>query len=247
MIDDKIKRWIGRSAWIAAWVALIGGQLHALARHATADGREDLQLPLTRLWAVPVAEWASPLLRWAKPDIVYLTYGKLWFLVCAAGTLCAFIVWRQRSPHGLERVAWWIALTGYVGTTIGTFLTYWTQWTAYNVFINISLPVMVPILLLTMVGSTMLGIAWLRCRLRPLLVSIFLVSSVPMLFAVTEVTSLGNVLLPFLFAFGILGRDIALGRNSAVSAPTPTTSDLASSHQRAHPANDQPRAQAVDL
>ncbi len=218
MIKDTTRRWTGQAAWIAAWVALIGGQLHALARHATADGREDLQLPLTQLWAVPAAHLASPLLKWANPDVVYLTYGKLWFLVCAACTLCAFVVWRQRSPYGLEKVAWWIALPGYVGTTIGTFFTYWTQWTAYNAFINISLPVDVPIMLLTMIGSTMLGIAWLRRRFRPFLVPILLVCSVPALFAITAVTSLGNVLLPFLFAFGILGREMALGR--AVSGMT---------------------------
>ncbi|HEY6689269.1 MAG TPA: hypothetical protein VI094_24020 [Propionibacteriaceae bacterium] len=66
--------------------------------------------------------------------------------------------------------------------------------------------------------SAMLGIAWLRRRFRPFLVPILLVCNVPALFAITAVTSLGNVLLPFLFAFGNLGREMALGR--AVSGMT---------------------------
>ena len=42
------QRLIGRFAWIMAWVGLVVGALHALARHATAEGKEDLNQPLTR-------------------------------------------------------------------------------------------------------------------------------------------------------------------------------------------------------
>ena len=41
------QRRIGRFAWVMAWVGLVVGQLHALSRHATVDGGEDLELPLT--------------------------------------------------------------------------------------------------------------------------------------------------------------------------------------------------------
>lgn len=56
------QRLIGRWAWVAAWVGLVVGQLHALSRHATAAGAEDLALPATAAWAVPSAEALSPLL-----------------------------------------------------------------------------------------------------------------------------------------------------------------------------------------
>ena len=45
------RRVIGRAAWVSAWATLALGQLHALARHATEDGRSDLDLPLTKVWA----------------------------------------------------------------------------------------------------------------------------------------------------------------------------------------------------
>ena len=33
----ETQRRIGRFAWVMAWVGLVVGQLHALARHNTAD------------------------------------------------------------------------------------------------------------------------------------------------------------------------------------------------------------------
>jgi hypothetical protein len=45
------QRLIGRCACVAAWVGLVVGQLHALARFATVEGVEDLALPATAAWA----------------------------------------------------------------------------------------------------------------------------------------------------------------------------------------------------
>jgi hypothetical protein len=39
------QRLTGRCAWVAAWVGLVAGQLHALSRFATDAGAEDLALP----------------------------------------------------------------------------------------------------------------------------------------------------------------------------------------------------------
>jgi hypothetical protein len=50
------QRLISRGAWVAAWVGLVVGQLHALSRHATAAGAEDLELTATAAWAVPAAK-----------------------------------------------------------------------------------------------------------------------------------------------------------------------------------------------
>ena len=123
------ERLIGRSAWVMAWVALVVGQLHALARHATSEGKDDLDLPLTRAWSVPASRALRPLLDWSDADTVYLTYGKLWLPVFVAFTLCAFVVRRHRSASGaLERRAWPTALTGYVVVTAGVFGAYYTPW-----------------------------------------------------------------------------------------------------------------------
>ena len=83
----ETQRRIGCFAWVMAWVGLVLGQLHALARFATEDGKEDLEMPLTAAWAKPAADLLQPLLGWADPDIVYITYGKIWFPVFLAFTL----------------------------------------------------------------------------------------------------------------------------------------------------------------
>ena len=58
----ETQRRIGRFAWVMAWVGLVVGQLHALARHNTADGREDLHSALTRAWSDPARAALRPLL-----------------------------------------------------------------------------------------------------------------------------------------------------------------------------------------
>jgi hypothetical protein len=199
---------IGRFAWFAAWFGLVIGQLHALARHRTEDGKSDLDSPLTRAWAEPMGDLLSPLLDWASADAVYVTYGKIWLPVFVAFTLCAFVVRRNRRPAGFEKWAWRVALTGYVGACICIFAEYWLMWTAVNdplltgVFV-----VTIPFMLISLIGSTMLGIALLRRGVR--LPAILLVAAIPGFIVIPEVTSLGSSILPIAFAFGIWGRWIA--------------------------------------
>ncbi len=217
-------RRIGRFAWLMAWVGLVVGQLHALARFETADGKEDLELPLTAAWAEPAADVLRPLLDWADPDIVYITYGKIWFPVFVAFTLCAFVVYHRRQAKGFEKFAWRLALTGYVVACVGVFLDYWTQWTGnYNgdgieaTLFSVAFAITFPALLLTLLGSTMLGITLLAKRFRPVLAAMLLALIIPLAFGIVQVTSLGSAVLPVTFAFGLLGRRIA--RTADLTAP----------------------------
>lgn len=206
------QRRIGRGAWVMAWVGLVVGQLHALARFATADGREDLDLPLTAAWAAPAADRLAPLLEWGDPDLVYVTYGKVWLPVFVAFTLCAFVVHRHRRPTGFERWVWRVALTGYCMACLAVLLDYWTQWTGeYNVLFTVGWLVTVPGLLVTMLGSTALGATLLVRGFRPVLPALLLMAAIPLAFGILQVTSLGNAALPIVFAFGLLGRRIARG------------------------------------
>jgi len=221
MLDREAGR-IGRFAWVMAWVGLVVGQLHALSRFATADGQEDLELPLTAAWAEPTADVLAPLLNWADPDVVYVTYGKIWLPVFLAFTLCAFVVYRRRAPHGFERWAWRAALAAYVLACVGVFLDYWTQWTGnYNGdgieawFFGIGWLVALPGLLLTLLTSTVLGITLLVKRFRPRLPAVLLAFVIPLAFGILQVTSMGSAALPVMFAFGILGRRVA--RTEALS------------------------------
>lgn len=200
-------RLIGRLAWFSAWSALVLGQLHALARHATEDGRSDLDLPLTRLWAEPAADLLSPLLTWADPDVVYLTYGKVWLPVFLAFTAAAFVAYRIRQPRRFEKWAWRVTLGGYVAACVAVAAEYWTQWTAINEpLLTAVFVATIPAMLVTMLGSTVLGVTLLVRRHRPLLPAALLALALPGVFVISMVTSLGNVVLPVAFAFGILGR-----------------------------------------
>ena len=101
------ERQIGRWAWVMAWVGLVVGQLHALARFSVPEHAEDItDYPLTAAWAEPAMDVFSPLLTWGDPDLVYVTYGKIWFPVFVAFTLCAAVVHRRRGPRGFEKWAW---------------------------------------------------------------------------------------------------------------------------------------------
>jgi hypothetical protein len=99
---------------------------------------------------------------------------------------------------------------------------YWTQWTSVDQgLVDAVFVVTVPFLLVTMVGSTLLGIALLRRGFRPLAPAWLLTSAIPGLVAISTVTSLGSVALPIAFAFGILGRRIGAeeAHRSEVAAP----------------------------
>lgn len=220
--SDENQRRIGRLAWVMAWVGLVVGQLHALSRFATADGKEDLEQPLVAAWARPATDALAPLLTWAEPDVVYVTYGKVWFPVFVAFTLCAYVVYRRRQPDGVEKWVWRFALTGYVTACVGVFLDYWTQWTGnYNgdgiegMLFSVAWVITLPGLLLTLLGSTALGITLLSKRFRPVLPATLLAAIVPLTFAILQVTSMGSAALPVIFAFALLGRRIA--RTSALT------------------------------
>jgi hypothetical protein len=219
---DMNERVIGRLAWVMAWVGLVVGQLHAMARHNTADGKEDLQSWTTRVWSDPARELFKPLLDWANPDAVYLTYGKIWLPVFVAFTLCAFVVRRRRQPAGFEKWAWRVALTGYVLACVGVFCDYWTQWDTYNAFFDIAFLITLPGLLLTLVGSSLLGIALLRRGFVPRTSAWLLALTFPLALGITMITSMGSAALPVMFAFGLAGRRIAATPDGAGSTAART-------------------------
>jgi hypothetical protein len=80
--------------------------------------------------------------------------------------------------------------------------------------------VTVPGLLLTMVGSTVLGITLLARGSAPRLPALLLALAIPLAWLILQATSLGNAVLPVMFAFGILGRRLATG--SCGSGPPAT-------------------------
>jgi len=204
------QRRVARFAWVMAWIATVIGELHALARHATEDGKADLELPLTRAWAVPAADLLDPLLNWAEPDTVYRTYGKIWLPVFVSFTLAAFVIYRRRRPAGFEKWVWRLTLTGYGVATASVFGDYFTPW------IDQAFVITVLALFTSLGGSTVLGIVFLRSRFRPRVTPWLLVLWIPLLMGITQITSLGNGILPAIWAWAIAIRwAVARGEDRA--------------------------------
>ncbi len=207
---EQHRSTIGRFAWFSAWFALVMGQLHALARHRTEDGAEDLDSPLTAAWAEPAGDLLSPLLDWADPDLVYVTYGKLWLPVFMAFFLCALVVYRSRRPRGFEKGAWRVVLVAYGAAVVSVFAEYWTQWTGEpNALLDIVFLASIPAILVTILGSSVLGISLVRNGLRPRAAAWLLAATFPFALVITAFTSLGSIVLPIAFAFGLMGRQLA--------------------------------------
>ena len=210
MNHDVRDRRIGRAAWVMAWVGLIVGQFHAMARHNTVDGKEDLQMWTTRVWSDPAREFFRPLLDWSNPDAVYLTYGKIWFPVFAAFTACAFVLYRRRRPVGFEKFAWRFALVAYTWASVAVLVTYWTQWTHTTDLLDLAFLFLdIPGVLLCWIGSTMLGITLIRRGFVPRVSAWLLALAIPISFVLELFTSMGSGALPEMFAFGIAGHQLS--------------------------------------
>ncbi|MFN0284143.1 MAG: hypothetical protein ACKVZ6_19515 [Kineosporiaceae bacterium] len=218
-MDTELRdRRIGRVAWVMAWVGLVVGQFHAMARHNTADGKSDLDSWTTRVWSDPGRNLFAPLLDWASPDAVYLTYGKIWFPVFAAFTACAFVLYQRRRPRGFEKFAWRFALLAYTWACVAVLVTYWTQWTHTTSLLDLAFLLLdIPGVLLTMIGSTMLGITLLAHGFRPRTTGWLLALAVPLSILIGMFTSMGSGALAEMFGFGIAGLQLA--RRPDTSAP----------------------------
>jgi len=203
----RIARW----SMLTTLATLVIGQLHALARFRTEDGRSDLDLPLTGWWAEPAGRALDPLLDWAGPDTVYLTYGKWWTVALGVMVVAAVIVMRVRAPYGVERWGWRLFIAGYALLTLGVSAYYWAQWTSYNVMEDIGLWAQLPAALLGTIGATVLGFALLRRRARPRLAALLLLLTIVWLVTISEVTSLGNTDLPLMLAIALLAREATAG------------------------------------
>lgn len=209
------ERRIVKYGWGLAGAGLVLGQLHALSRFETEAGESDLELPLTRAWAVPTARALRPLLDWGDPDSVYWNYGKIWFPIFTAMTLCAWLVFRHRRPAGFERWVWRITLAGYSLLTLSTVGDYYTPWTDQS-FIVLGMPG----LALTALGSTALGVLLLKRGYRPRILGLALVAFIPCFMLITEITSMGNIILPIMFAWTYAASRVVRTRPYGSVAPT---------------------------
>ncbi|TDO46151.1 hypothetical protein EV643_1113 [Kribbella sp. VKM Ac-2527] len=171
---DHEHRLVRATAWVPTGTAVVLAPLHALARFATSDGKEDLDSGVVRFWAEPVARALRPLLDWSDTDTVYRAYGKAWPVLIAATIVSAVLVRGSRRPGRLERWGWRLTLPGLTLMALGLFGFFW---------IGLDIAYLVaglPGFLLAVAGSVLLGIALLRDGFRPWLVPALLLGWLPL-------------------------------------------------------------------
>lgn len=238
-MSDRTTRLAGTYAALAAVAATLLSPLLALAYFDTAEGAQELEAGSVSAWAEPARDIFGALVTWASPERVYATYVQLFALLFPAIFLCARAI-RARRPvtvGRLERWGWRVALFGYGLLSIGLLAAGATLIdssaavegsTAYSVLDAVFLALMLPGMAISVIGSTMLGIALLRTRFQPWATAAFLAAAFPALFLLS--TLLGHnglALLPLFFAWGIAG--LALRRETsartasrgAIAEPSP--------------------------
>jgi hypothetical protein len=135
----------------------------------------------------------SPLLGWGDADLVYVTYGKIWSPLFLAFTLCAFLVYQQRRPGLWETWVWRVTLdrvrAGLRGRLFG--LLDPVDWQLQRAVPG-GLDSDRPGLLLTMLGSTVLGITLLVRGSTPRLPALLLALVIPLAWLILQATSPGQ-------------------------------------------------------
>ena len=211
-MSERSQRFIGLYAVIAALGSAIIAPLLALAYFHIEDGQDSLNQSSVSFWADPAYRHLHGLLTFGSPNRVYTTYLGLIALLFPAVILCAWIVRSQRTAplRGSERWGWRIALAGYVlagvGLTIVAVLATGGASPNSSVINVVFLALMIPGMLITMIGSTVLGIGLLRSGFAPKATAWLLAFSIPFMIvgsALLGHNSLGMVSL--FVAWGIAG------------------------------------------
>jgi hypothetical protein len=201
---------IGLYAIVAAATAVLIEPLLAVAYFDTADGAEYLDVASVAAWAVPARELFGGLVTWASADVVYNTYSLIMALMFPAVLVTALAARGQRPQPRTrsERVGWRVALTGY-GLFGGGVLLVASLLIggASGALVDVGfMALMFPGMLLSMIGSTILGIVFLRTGHQPRLTGWLLVGSLPLLIVGSAVVGHnGFGILPLLIAWAATG------------------------------------------
>jgi hypothetical protein len=217
------RRTIGLYAIVAAIAAILIEPPLAVAYFDTAGGVEQLEIGTVAAWAVPAREAFGGLVTWASSEQVYATYTLVLALMFPAVLLTALATRAQRPQprKRSERIGWRIALSGYGLFGSGVLFV--------AVLVNLSgapdglvdvgfLGLMIPGMLLSMIGSTILGIVFLRSGHQPRLTGWLLTFSLPLLVIGSGVLGHnGFGILPLMVAWAATGWR---WRTAQTTAPT---------------------------
>ncbi len=189
---------MGLSAVVGGVVGILYFPFHSLAYFETEAGSEGIIK-----WRESGRDLLEPFLDWNSADTVYRTWGKVGLLVVLGFVLALVALWmrRRHDAYRFERWAFRIAFVGYGLALVGWFTEYWTPYLefGFNAFTG-------PGTLITLIGSTLLGIAFLRRSAVPRLASWLLALSIPLVFALIGLLGhLSAALVPLDVAWILLG------------------------------------------
>jgi hypothetical protein len=209
-MSDRARRLSGLYAVVAAAVAVLLAPLLALSYFATSEGVEELEMGTVSAWAEPGRDVAGGLLTWASADRVYSTYVQAFAILFVGVFLCALAVRTRRTPAGgNERWGWRIALTGYGLTAIGVLGVSFGLVTgdAANPAVDVAfIAFLLPGMFISVIGSTVLGIAFLRAGYRPRLTAWLLTLAFPSMVALSTLLGHNSIgLLPLMVAWAATG------------------------------------------
>ena len=217
-------RLAGLYAVVAAAASVVFAPLLALAYSRTAEGAGEFEsATMFPGWTERGIDLAGPLLTFASVDRVYSVYTQLFALLVPAVLLCALAArsLRPASRSRLERWGWRVGLFGYALFALGLLVVAVAMFVVSGMHAAIDVPfmtMMFPGLLLSLLGSTVLGVGLLRGGYEPRLTSWLLVLSLPLWwfgsFGLGH-NSLG--LVPLMVAWGVTGYRLwrAGARNDA--------------------------------
>jgi hypothetical protein len=177
-VSDRNARFVSLYTAAASLADIVCAPLLAVAYFATKDGASELQAGSVSAWARPARDLFGGLETFASTQTVYDTYGRVYTLLMPAlllGALAAHTLRPSRVSRP-ERWGWRLALTGYGLTAIGVAGAFWTPFR--DPFFLI---VMVPGILVSLLGSTTLGISLLRAGFRPRASAWLLALSLPLM------------------------------------------------------------------
>lgn len=215
---------VARLALTAALLGSLVAPVVAVSYLHTPEGVEYLEQPSIAAWVGPATVLLRPLLDGLGVDRVYLVGTQAMAVLWLATVAAALAVARRRRPAGLERVWWWIALLGYgwfAAGLLGFGLLAGLLPPADAAADVVFLAGMLPGLLASLIGSSLLGIGMLRRRDPGRGAAWLLALAVPLwLFAnlVLGHNSIG--LLPLMWAWALASRS-AVRRPR--SGPVPVT------------------------
>jgi hypothetical protein len=219
-------RFAGLYAMAAGAASLVFAPLLALSYFATDDGASELETSTVSAWAEPARDLAGGLLTWASPERVYATYVQVFAVLFGGLLLCATTVEREARPgRGLERWGWRLALTGYRVLAVALVVAFVvlipeSDGGGLNV---VYLALLVPGMLLSVVGSSVLGIALVRAGYRPRATAWLLALALPLMLTGSDLlghNSLG--LLPLFVAWAMTGHRLWLEEREPAAVATPT-------------------------